>query len=393
MNAPILVCPSFFGSRSDGITRACVLLHDALSDLGLGNPWVLAANDPPDSAPTGMGRAFGGNSVSMCRYARFSGVVSAAARGRSTDMSRSLIVCAHIGLSPIARLLSDRLGFPYAVVLHGVEAWRKLRLRDRWGLRRASGFLSCSQHTHRQFIRYNPDFACVPVHTTAWGTGEIKPMERMGKPLPGEPCRFLCVSRMSTGDRFSGSRGVGGLYKGFRVLLDAMREVSRRMPGTTLDFVGTGDARAGIERHASAAGVAGVVRFLGELSDEDLAQKYREGDVFVLPSEREGFGIVFVEAMAQGLPCVGASAGAIQEIIENGAGGLLVPPGDEAALADALCTLAGNPSFRERLGREGRRRWKNEFTRAACVKRLKSALSAIARQRETEAGANAMRLE
>ncbi len=390
MNAPILVCPSFFGSRSDGITRACTLVHQALADFGLGNPRVLAANDPVHAAPREEGRAFGGSPVAMCRYARFSGDLCEDGRRQATELPRPPIVCAHIGLSPVARLLSDRLGHPYVVVLHGVEAWRRQRLRDRWGLGRVSGFLSCSQHTHRYFIRYNPELARVPVHVTGWGTNASGAMERTDGASPGRGCRFLCVSRLSAGDRFGRSRGVGGLYKGFTVLLDAMREVSRRMPEAALDIVGAGDARAEIERHASAAGVAGAVRFLGELTDEAMARSYREADVFVLPSEREGFGIVFVEAMARGLPCVGVSAGAVPEVIENGVGGMLVPPGDAAALADAMCALAGNKDLRERMGREGQRRWEREFTRAACVRRLKTALSTIGRQVGTESPAKSV---
>ena len=393
MNAPILVCPSLFQSRSDGITRASLLVQEALADLGLGDPWVLAGNDSEQSAPRGQGRAFGGNYVSMCGYARFSGDVSRAAQREAEHGLRPPIICTHLALSPVARLLSERLGRPFAVVLHGVEAWKSMRLRDRWGLRGASGFLSCSQHTHRQFVRHNPAFASIPVQVTSWGAEAAAGMEQPERASKGNACRLLCVSRMNAGDCFAGSRGVGGLYKGFRVLLDAMRVVIRRMPEATLDLVGAGDARAAIESYASAAGVTGAVRFLGELTDDEVVRIYRAADIFVLPSEREGFGIVFVEAMARGLPCVGVAAGAIPEVIENGVSGLLVPPGDERALADALGAIAGNANFRERLGREGRRRWEREFTRATCVQRLKAALNTIARGQETKECAMAQRSE
>ena len=375
--SPILVCPSFFGSRADGIGRVSAWVHQALAQLSHGEPYVLAANDAPEHANPRQGKAFGGNYVAMGCHAGFSPMF---ARWRDTAASaRCLapIVCTHVGLSPVARMLSLRLGRPYGVVLHGVEAWRPLRARDRWGLRGVSGFWANSTYTHRYFLRHNPAFAHVPVQVTPWGAnpGETLPKVDKTAELPG--FRLLCVSRLSTGDSFGVYREVGDLYKGFAVLLDALRVLKPRCPQMTLAIVGEGDARVDIEAYAADRGVADRVTFYGGLSEEALARQYREADAFVMPSEREGFGIVFAEAMARGLPCVGVAAGAVPEVIENGVSGWLVPPGDPGALADALCTLVENPRLRERMGEAGRRRFEREFTEAVCMRRLHEALCAL----------------
>ncbi len=128
--------------------------------------------------------------------------------------------------------------------------------------------------------------------------------------------------------------------KGLDVLLDAMQQL--RDEAVQLEIIGPEDAApsfaARLRSRTTELGLP--VTFHGELSDSELQAQMQAADVFVLPSYYEGFGIVFVEGMAQGLPAIGTAAGAVSTLIQDGSNGFLVAPGDAARLADCIRTLA-----------------------------------------------------
>ncbi len=137
-------------------------------------------------------------------------------------------------------------------------------------------------------------------------------------------------------------------------LLRALPRVRRAVPAAHAVVVGDGPEHAALRMLAAELGLGDTVRFLGAVADDDdVARLYRHADVFCLPSVQEGFGIVFLEAMASGLPVVATRAAAIPEVVPDGQAGLLVPPRDVDALAAALTTLLREPARREAYGRHG----------------------------------------
>jgi len=145
-----------------------------------------------------------------------------------------------------------------------------------------------------------------------------------------------------------------GHEKNVDVVIRAFARVSERLPGHTLDIVGDGPARPGLQRLASSLGIAERVHMRGFMDRADLARAYREYDAFITASTIETQGIVLLEAMAAGLPIVGVDALAVPEIVHDGRSGVIVPPGDEGALADALVRLLSDEVLRSGMGAAGR---------------------------------------
>jgi glycosyltransferase involved in cell wall biosynthesis len=143
--------------------------------------------------------------------------------------------------------------------------------------------------------------------------------------------------------------GVGTLtdYKGYDVLLDALARAAPRLGEWTLRLVGDGPRRAELERTAQRLGIAGRVSFLGFV--ENPYPLLRDSSVFVQPSRFEGFGVTIVEALALRVPVIASSSGGPAEVLDGGRYGLLVPPDDPDALADALVSVANDPDVRARL--------------------------------------------
>jgi phosphatidylinositol alpha-1,6-mannosyltransferase len=139
-------------------------------------------------------------------------------------------------------------------------------------------------------------------------------------------------------------------------LLHAAAILRARVPGIQVRIVGRGPEWEAVSRLHAALGLGDSVALLGDLTRERLAEEYVNASVFCLPSVQEGFGIVFLEAMAAELPVVACRIAAIPEVVLDGTTGLLVGPRDPGALAEALERLIGEPALARRLGQEGRRR-------------------------------------
>ncbi len=121
-------------------------------------------------------------------------------------------------------------------------------------------------------------------------------------------------------------------------------------------IVGDGPCRRDWERRRDCLGLQREVEFLGTVSRRELADRYRRAAVFCLPSRQEGFGIVFLEAMANARPIVAARAAAVPETVADGEVGLLADPNDAGAFAQALAVLLTDAGLRRRMGEAGRRR-------------------------------------
>lgn len=174
-----------------------------------------------------------------------------------------------------------------------------------------------------------------------------------GAPASQRPRTVLYVGRM---DRSSA-------WKGVDVLVRAFAELAAEVPGARLRLVGGGDAVEDHLRLAAELGVADRVEAAGELTGQALVDAVRTAAVAVLPSrtEAESFGMVLVEAMACGTPVVGSAVGGIPHAVADGETGLLVPPGDPAALAAACRKLLADGELADRLGAAGRLRAEQRF--------------------------------
>jgi glycosyltransferase involved in cell wall biosynthesis len=252
--------------------------------------------------------------------------------GRKADR----IVCGHVSQLPVAWLAARfRLRWPPCyLVAHGIEVWRPFTFLERRALRGARGVWCVSDFTRRELLSrcplqssrarvmpnaLDPYFEAPPV---------AEPATAGAAEAATEAPETLCVSRLDRDDR----------YKGVDHLIAALPAVRARVPGATLRIVGTGSDRPRLQRLATELELNASVTFAGVASDAALKDDYGRCRAFALPSEKEGFGLVYLEAMAGGKPCLAAQAGGAPEVIDSTCG-RLVPYGDVPAIADAWSEL------------------------------------------------------
>ncbi len=287
-------------------------------------------------------RPIGQTSFIPCAGSRFRFLLEAfRAAWRLPD---ALIVVGYLDLAPIAWLLKKlSLIEGYVLILYGVEAWRRRSALERLGIAQASAIVALSRYTAAEFAKHNEvDPARIRVILPAASSEAIA---QPGSPRVGA-FHLLSVGRLSQRDRL----------KGFDSVLAAFKLLHDRRPDARLTIGGDGDDRPRLMQLAKSLGLDKQVRFPGKVSESELALLYQDCDAFILLSRKEGYGLVFLEAMRFGKPCVGADCGGIPEAIENEVDGLLVDPLDSQAQADCLLRLAQDPGLRARLGENARRK-------------------------------------
>jgi len=265
----------------------------------------------------------------------------------------------------------------YGVELRWVQSslpW--LRGFVRWALRISDAIVAISSYTAREIARFGKAPVVVIPYTLPFAEGESKARLHAG----GGGFQVLFVGRLVE-------------RKGVKNLIDAVR----RMPAelrARLVVIGDGPERQALETRAKDSGLGDRVEILGRVSDEELRAGYARSDVLVLPSildargDTEGLGVVLLEAMSYGIPVVASDIGGITDIVEHDTSGLLVPPGDPAALAQALERLARDPALASRLGSAGEQRVRRAFGWPEIMAKWDAVYRAPARTRtDTASGA------
>lgn len=264
------------------------------------------------------------------------------------------IVAGHPSLAPVAHVAARISGARFAVWCHGKEAWGRLSVPVRGSLRAADCVFTHAAFTARQVERnaglpansvrvINP---CLPS-----GLGDVAPDHKGDQ-------RVITVARLSPADS----------YKGVDSLLLAWPAIASRAPDAELVVIGDGADRGRLESIARVLDAPNV-RFLGRVPDEKLREIYSSATAFALPSRHavsprpygEGFGLVFLEAGAAGLPVVAGRGGGVDEVVEHGVNGLLIDPENRTELVDAVVALLEDTDLSRALGEAGRRRAAERF--------------------------------
>jgi glycosyltransferase involved in cell wall biosynthesis len=249
---------------------------------------------------------------------------------------RGATIVGHASLLPVVWVLRKlRLAGKYALVLHGIEAWRRLPWIARAAAREADAVIATSGYTAREFCYYN---RVDPAKTVIIPLANSLAVKAYSKP-PDDRLRLLAITRMSQSDS----------YKGVDFVLEAVRLARNARTSISLEIVGDGDDRARLENLTHRLGVQNLVNFRGRATDRALQETLSNSHVFVLPSKKEGFGLVYLEAMAAGLPCIAANHGGVPEVVEHGENGFLVEYGDFRQMAFYFRALADSPDLYLRM--------------------------------------------
>lgn len=281
-------------------------------------------------------------------------------------------------------LLGPRLGVPYGVILHGAEVTVPGRLPGARAaltrvLRDASIVISAGRYPAAEGRRVVPDLAIpfveIPPGVDTAAVAPLKAPERRAARarlgLPAEGPVVVSVSRLVP-------------RKGMDVLIEAANRLAPSFPDLVVAIGGDGRERHQLEHRAAASPVD--VRVLGRVSDDDRSALLGAADVFVMACrnrwgglEQEGFGIVFLEAAALGVPQVAGDSGGASEAVLDGQTGLVVgDPTDPGAVAEAIRTLLADPPLRRKMGRAARRRVQESFDTDVLASRLAEALAGVA---------------
>jgi phosphatidylinositol alpha-1,6-mannosyltransferase len=265
--------------------------------------------------------------------------MSAVFRAATSRPAFEWIVCAHINLLPIAHMAAAMCGAPVILLTYGIEVWEPKGRFVRALVARTRAIVSISSFTMEKMRAWAP----LPATRSFLIPNAID----LATYTPGPRSAELAARWSLNGRRVLltlGRMDAREQAKGF----DEILEVMPRFPAIVYVAVGDGSDRARLQAKAAKLGIADRALFAGYVSESEKLDYYRLADVFVMPSRLEGFGYVFLEALAMGRPVIASKVDGSREAVMNGKWGLLVDPADPEELAAAITSALTAPMVPER---------------------------------------------
>lgn len=299
-----------------------------LTDVLTRNDERLPADFPP--APTTRFALCGRGGTSAGRL-KFAAALVRAGLVRRPE----LIITTHLYFAPVARLLQRVAGIPFWTVVHGVEAWGPIRPTLARSLRAADRILAVSRFTADRVVKlHGLDPSRVHLLPNTLEDGPFVPGPRPPELIaryglrPDQPI-VLTVARMESNER----------YKGFDEILQVWPEVLAAIPDAHYLVLGQGTDRSRLERVVAEKGLTRSVTFTNNVDRRELGAHYNLCDLFAMPSRGEGFGIVFLEALACGKPVLAGNRDGSVDPLRDGELGLLIDPDNLRDLRDAIIAV------------------------------------------------------
>lgn len=287
--------------------------------------------------------------------------VTNAARAWRARSDAGIVLVWHLGLLKLVPFLASSSRRRLAVFLHGIEAWRKQDAATSYFLRRTDLFLSNSDFTWNRFKSFHPECAQIMHRTVHLGLGEAVCAQT--DPPGDSPCAVM-LGRMRKSED----------YKGHREMIRVWPRVLSCLPDAELRIVGDGDLRPELQDLALRTGVGDRVRFYGAIPDEEKEKLLREARALIMPSAGEGFGLVYLEAMRMGRPCLVSLVDAGIEVVNPPEAGLGVDLSNPEKTTDCVLRLLTPGADWEAMAGRARRRYEQRFTASQFRQRLATAL-------------------
>ncbi|MEP0869907.1 glycosyltransferase family 4 protein [Trichocoleus desertorum AS-A10] len=246
-----------------------------------------------------------------------------------------LVLCGHLNFAPVAYWLNHFTGIPYWILVYGVDAWEVESLMKKKALQGAAKIISISNYTRDRLISeqgINPEkIVLLPVTFDA-SRFRISPkpsylLQRYG--LSSQNLIILMVGRLDSNER----------HKGYDKVIQALPEIIAKLPTVHYLIVGKGDDKERIEQLVQSLDLQSYVTLAGFVPDAELCDHYNLCDLFAMPSKGEGFGIVYLEALACGKPTLGGNCDGAVDALCDGEIGALVDPYDVKAIAETVTQI------------------------------------------------------
>ncbi len=358
------------------------LLQAATENWGVGTSACVAPRrNPATRAPS---RPYGVRLVSVPKLPgmgvlvnRYWPPILKAAKEEVDSLKPTLLLAGHVSLGPLVYALHRWTGIPFAIVAYGIEVWGDLWPQDAWAMKQAKLILSISEWTKAMLVKQGFEAEKIAiVHPPLPAAYEKFPSPRRARGGDG-PFTLLTISRLEASER----------YKGQDHVLHALYRLRYSDPKMKLRYIiqGDGSDKPRLEELVERLELSDVVEFRGGVKERsEFETAYREADVYIMPSRfgrwdkrwrGEGFGIVYLEAAAFGLPSIAYDCGGATDIITHGENGLLVVPDSVTDLANAIAQVAKRPDALFEMGKKAHEVVMTQFTRAEMAKQLRAALN------------------